>query len=344
MNEKFIWAPDEDQSYSHKHGTQAINPINSFNKSFHSIFTMDAGENTLTLCFNENDNPDYYKIFWPIQQLTAQENTEKTLGKIINISSGNFKIQGNKEKYVNFYLNYNTFNKYRINLQNSSTFEIMKANTVRIAGIKKPEEPAVTLSGKSRFTIDTEKKEQKSGETEGIISLNCYFSTTESSIAMLKSHHIHIDGGSIILQDNAQVFISAQRLEIKTDLDEKGDPLSNTNFILKAGTTSLNLNSLDGIYFPLDIHREDYPKGVLNFIAEGKKNTGKVVIDVALKDANAYGLNTMLRKNFTAINGTMVETGDQMKYFDFSYGQDTRNGNQVGTITISLRNPLLKLS
>ncbi|MCK3668467.1 hypothetical protein [Photorhabdus noenieputensis] len=140
------------------------------------------------------------------------------------------------------------------------------------------------------------------------------------------------------------MLISSQILNIRTDLDEQGQPLFDTKFTLKAGTTLLNLNSLDGIHFPLDIHREDYPKGVFNFMVEGKENTGKVVIDIAPKDANAYGLNTMLRKNFTAINGTVVETGDQMKYFDFSYGKDTRNGNQVGTITISLRNPHLKLS
>ncbi len=33
-----------------------------------------------------------------------------------------------------------------------------------------------------------------------------------------------------------------------------------------------------------------------------------------------------------------------MKYFDFNYGKDTRNGNQVGTITISLIDPNLRLS
>ncbi len=33
-----------------------------------------------------------------------------------------------------------------------------------------------------------------------------------------------------------------------------------------------------------------------------------------------------------------------MKYFDFNYGKDTRNGNPIGTITISLRNPNLRLS
>ncbi|CAQ83114.1 MULTISPECIES: hypothetical protein [Photorhabdus] len=342
MNEKFIWAPDEDQSYSHENGSQAINPINSFNKYPGFTFKMDAGENTLTLCFNENeiDKLDYYNIHWPNSQLTITENTDRIIGEIIKISSGNFKINGNKEKPVNFYLNSEVFNKYRIKLQNSSTFEIMKANIVRIAGPQKPEESAVTMSGNSRLTIDA----QENKELEGSISLNCYFSITESSTAMLKSHRIHIDGGSIILQDNAQVFINSPVLEIKTNLDEKAHTSSNTNFTLKAGATSLNLNSPDGKHFPLDIHREDYPKGVFNFMAEGKENIGKVVIDVAPKDANAYGLNTMLRKNFTAINGTMVETGDQMKYFDFSYGQDTRNGNQVGTITISLRNPLLKLS
>ncbi|WP_242689349.1 hypothetical protein [Photorhabdus cinerea] len=183
------------------------------------------------------------------------------------------------------------------------------------------------MSGSSCFTI-----KQTPENIENFISLNCYFSISKFAQASLESHLVAIDGSSIILQDNAQMLISAQALDI-----------SNAIFTLKAGATSLNLNSLDGINFPLDIYREDYPKGVFNFMAKGEKNIGKVVIDVAPKDAKAYGLNPMLRKNFTAINGRVVETVDQMKYFDFNYGTDTRNGKPVGTITISLRNPNLQL-
>ncbi|TNH45337.1 hypothetical protein [Photorhabdus luminescens] len=354
MNEKFIWSPYEDQLYGHEHGSQTITPSNSFDKNIGFTFKMDAGENTLILLDIDNKNSiKVNNIHWPRSPIEFKEgyevvhkaeNTDKILGETINISSGNLIILGSEEKPVNFYLNSETFNKYRIKLQNSSSFSIKNSSIVRISGpintaIPTLEESTVAMSGKSQITIETVEK------IESIISLSCHFFITESSRTSLKSHHVDIiDGSNIILQDNAQMLISSQVLNIRTDLDEKGCPLFDTNFTLKAGATLLNLNSPDGIHFPLDIHREDYPKGVFNFMAEGKGNTGKVVIDVAPKDANAYGLNTMLRKNFTAINGTVVETGDQMRYFDFSYGKDTRNGNQVGTITISLKNPHLKLS
>ncbi|MCW7760839.1 hypothetical protein [Photorhabdus luminescens] len=346
MNKEFIWIPDEDQIYTEKYGTQGIPPIHSFNKNLGFDFKMDAGKNTLTLGANDTNS----NIYWPnkspieLKEAYKAENTDKILGETINISSGNLIILGSEEKPVNFHLNSETFNKYRIKLQNSSSFSIKNSSIVRISGpintaIPTLEESTVAMSGKSQLIIETVEK------IESIISLSCHFFITESSQTSLTSHHVDIiDGSNIILQDNAQMLISSQVLNIRTDLDEKGYPLFDTNFTLKAGATLLNLNSLDGIHFPLDIHREDYPKGVFNFIAEGEENTGKVVIDVAPKDANAYGLNTMLRNNFTAINGTVVETGDQMRYFDFSYGKDTRNGNQVGTITISLRNPHLKLS
>ncbi|OWO82281.1 hypothetical protein B5C26_11880 [Photorhabdus luminescens] len=355
MNEKFIWSSYKDQLYEHKYGSQTITPSdsldNTFDKNIGFTFNMDAGENTLTL-----DTKKTNSIHWPSPSTPVElkegyevvhkaENTDKILGETINISSGNLIISGSKEKPVNFYLNSKILDKYRIKLQNSSSFSIKNLNIVRISGpintaIPTLEESTVAMSGKSQLTIETVEK------IESIISLSCHFSITESSRTSLKSHHVDIiDGGNIILQDNAQMLISSQVLNIRTDLDEKGYPLFDTNFTLKAGATLLNLNSLDGIHFPLDIHREDYPKGVFNFMAEGEENTGKVVIDVAPKDANAYGLNTMLRKNFIAINGEVVETGDQMRYFDFNYGKDIRNGSkQVGTITISLRNPHLKLS
>ncbi|KMW73878.1 hypothetical protein TI10_06530 [Photorhabdus luminescens subsp. luminescens] len=353
MNEKFIWLSDEDQSYCHEHGSQTITPSSSFDKNIGFTFKMDAGENTLTLDTDKKNSIKVNDIHWPrspiefkegYEAVHKAENTDITLGKTINISSGNLIILGSEGKPVNFYLNSEIFNTYRIKLQNSSSFSIKNLNIVRISGpintaIPTLEESTVAMSGKSRLTIETVEK------IESIISLSCHFSITESSQTSLTSHHVNIiDGSNIILQNNAQMLISSQVLNIRTDLDEKGYPLFDTNFTLKAGATLLNLNSLDGIHFPLDIHREDYPKGVFNFIAEGEENTGKVVIDVAPKDANAYGLNIMLRKNFIAINGKVVETGDQMKYFDFSYGKDIRNGSkQVGTITISLRNPNLQL-
>ncbi|MCT8343279.1 MULTISPECIES: hypothetical protein [Photorhabdus] len=368
MNENsenyFIWYPDRDQTYTEEYGSSRIPPIYSFNKEIGTTFTMDAGENTLILSFDKNARPSDYNIRWPILRplQTAQDNPDnKILSKTIKILSGNLIISGKpiisgnliisgkKEKSVNFYLNSEILGGYghRIELQNSSTFKIENAGIVRISNHinTKLRESTVVMSGISRLTVEPVEKTQENNEVlESNISLNCDFSITEFSKAMLKSHHVHIDGGSIILQDNAKMLISSQVLNIRTDLDEKGCPLFDTNFTLKAGATLLNLNSIDGIHFPLDIHRENYPKGVFNFMAEGKENTGKVVIDVAPKDANAYGLNTLLRKNFTAINGKVVETGDQMKYFDFNYGKDIRNGNQVGTITISLIDPNLRLS
>ncbi|QXF35009.1 hypothetical protein CE143_18940 [Photorhabdus luminescens] len=360
MSEKFIWVPDEDQSYGHQHGSQTITPSSSFDKNIGFTFKMDAGENTLTLNTDNTNSIKAHDIHWPRPSIPVElkeqyeivhkaENTDKTLGETINISSGNLIISGSQEKPVNFHLNSQITDRYRIKLQNSSTLAIAKANTVRISGPKnkilKPEESAVAISGLSHLTVEASVEIQQENEViKGNISLECDFSITESSKAMLKSHLVNIYNSNIILQDNAQMLISSQILNIRTDLDEQGQPLFYTNFTLKAGATLLNLNSPNGTDFPLDIHREDYPKGVFNFMAEGKENTGKVVIDVAPKDANAYGLNTMLRKNFIAINGTVVETGDQMKYFDFSYGKDTRNDNQVGTIIISLRNPHLKLS
>ncbi|WP_448512292.1 hypothetical protein [Photorhabdus laumondii] len=354
----FIWYPDRDQTYTdtdtdtEEYDTKTIHPIYSFNKEIGTTFTMDAGENTLILSFDKNARPSDYNIKWPILSplQTAQDNTDnKTLSKTIKISSGNLIISGKKEKPVNFYLNSEILGGYghRIELQNSSTLRIENAYIVRISNHinTKLRESTAAMSGTSKLIVGTVEKTQKNNEVlESHISLNCDFSITESSNAMLKSHFIDIYNSNIILQDNAQMSINSQKLKIRTDLDEKGQPLFDTNFTLKAGATSLNLNSIDGIHFPLNIHRENYPKGVFNFMAEGKENTGKVVIDVAPKDANAYGLNTLLRKNFTAINGKIVETGDQMKYFDFNYGKDIRNGNQVGTITISLRNPHLKLS
>ncbi|MER2369349.1 hypothetical protein ABS872_01930 [Photorhabdus laumondii] len=359
MNEKyensFIWYPDRDQTYTEEYDNNTIPPIYSFNKEIGTTFTMDAGENTLTLSFYKNDCPSDYDIKWPIPSppQTAQDNPDnKTLSKTIKISSGNLIISGKKEKPVNFYLNREISGKHghRIELQNSSTFKIENAGIVRISNHinTKLKESTVAMSGKSQLTVEVVGTVEKTQENNEVlktnISLNCDFFIKEYSNAMLKSHFIDIYNSNIILQDNAQMSITSQKLRIKTDLDEKGQPLFDTNFTLKAGATSLNLNSIDGIHFPLNIHRENYPKGVFNFMAEGKENTGKVVIDVAPKDANAYGLNTLLRKNFTAINGKVVETGDQMKYFDFNYGKDIRNGNQVGTITISLRNPHLKLS
>ncbi|WP_387464392.1 hypothetical protein [Photorhabdus sp. RM323S] len=360
MNEKFIWFPDENQLYSHEYGTQSIPPLHSFNKTLGFTFTMDAGEHKLTLDTTDNTrNNKGNNINWPFSPLIElnesdkaykSENTDEIPWVTITISSGNLIISGSKEKPVNFYLNNEIFlfnYKNRIELQNSSTFTIENAGVIGISTHTNndkntapiQEKPTVDISGKSCFKI-----QQVPENIENFISLNCYFSITESAQASLESHIVSIGGGSIILQDNAQMLISSQVLDINNKLDKQDPSLPSTNFILKAGDTSLNLNSLDGINFPLDIYREDYPKGMFNFMAKGEKNTGKVVIDVAPKDANAYGLNTMLRKNFTAINGKMVETGDQMKYFDFNYGQDTRKGNQVGTITISLRNPLLHLS
>ncbi|OCA56304.1 hypothetical protein [Photorhabdus namnaonensis] len=359
MSEKFIWVPDEDQSYGHQHGSQTITPSSSFDKNIGFTFKMDAGENTLTLNTDNTNSIKAYDIHWPRPSIPVElkeqyeavhkaENTDKILGETINISSGNLIILGSQKKPVNFYLNSQAQDRYRIKLQNSSTLAIAKANTVRISSPKnktlKPEESAVAMSGSSHLTVEAVEIQQENEVIKGNISLECDFFISESSKTMLKSPSIDIYNSNIILQDNAQMLINSQILNIRTDLDEQDQPLFYTNFTLKAGATLLNLNSPNGTDFPLDIHREDYPKGVFNFMAEGKENTGKVVIDVAAKDANAYGLNTMLRKNFTAINGTVVETGDQMRYFDFSYGKDTRNGNQVGTITISLRNPHLKLS
>ncbi|WP_241509800.1 hypothetical protein [Photorhabdus laumondii] len=250
------------------------------------------------------------------------------------------------------YLGDGNFNYCNINICDDSVVNLSNNGIMLRSGIDevktKLKESTVAMSGKSQLTVEVVGTVEKTQENNEVlktnISLNCDFFITEYSNAMLKSHFIDIYNSNIILQDNAQMSINSQKLKIRTDLDEKGQPLFDTNFTLKAGATSLNLNSIDGIHFPLNIHRENYPKGVFNFMAEGKENTGKVVIDVAPKDANAYGLNTLLRKNFTAINGKIVETGDQMKYFDFNYGKDIRNGNQVGTITISLRNPHLKLS
>ncbi|WP_350304425.1 hypothetical protein [Photorhabdus viridis] len=357
MSEKFIWFPDKNQSYSHEHGSQIITPSSSFNKNVGFTFTMDAGENTLILDTTTDDtnNTKVNHIYWPYKlsielnesyKAYKSENTDETLGETINISSGNLIISGKKEKPVSFYLNSQILFRYRIKLQNLSTFKIENAGLVRISGPKNTaliqEKPTVDMSGSSCFKI--QQAPQNIGKNiENLISLNCYFSITESAQASLESHLVAIGGGSIILQDNAQMLISSQVLDISNKWDEEDPSLPSTNFTLKAGATSLNLNSQDGIKFPLDIYREDYPKGVFNFMAKGEKNTGKVVIDVAPKDANAYGLNTMLRKNFTAINGKVVETVDQMKYFDFNYGKDIRNGNHVGTITISLRNPDLQL-
>ncbi|MCA6219679.1 hypothetical protein [Photorhabdus antumapuensis] len=365
MSDKFIWSSYEDQLYEHKYGRQTITPSDSLDKTFNKdigfTFNMDAGKkDELKL-----DAGEINSIHWPqpliklneeYKAVHKAENTDKILGETINISSGNLIILGSKEKPVNFYLNSEIFNKYRIQLQNSSSFSIKNSSIVSISGpintaIPTLEESTVAMSGNSQLTIETVETVETVENIENFISLNCDFSITESSQAMLKSHHVHIDGGSITLQDNAQMFITAPRLDITIPKDEKQPhlPLPSLTFTLKAGATSLNLNSPDGCNFPLDIDRKplldiDFPKGVFNFMAEGEKNTGKVVIDVLPEYANAYGLNTMLRKNFIAINRKVVETGDQMKYFDFNYGQEIRNSNkQVGTITISLRNPNLQL-
>ncbi|WP_242689350.1 hypothetical protein [Photorhabdus cinerea] len=55
MNEKFIWVPEKDQSYRHEHGSQIITPSSSFDKNVGFTFTMDAGENTLTLDTTTDD-------------------------------------------------------------------------------------------------------------------------------------------------------------------------------------------------------------------------------------------------------------------------------------------------
>uniref|UniRef100_UPI0036DDCB50 hypothetical protein n=1 Tax=Photorhabdus sp. RM322S TaxID=3342825 RepID=UPI0036DDCB50 len=102
--------------------------------------------------------------------------------------------------------------------------------------------------------------------------------------------------------------------------------------------------SADDSNYPLNLNNKEYPQGLFNFMTQKGENTGKVVIDVAPQDANVYGLNTILRQNLIARDGEVLNAGDQMKYFDFSYGKDARNGNQVGTITISLRNLNLQLS
>ncbi|TDB43190.1 hypothetical protein [Photorhabdus khanii] len=370
MKEEFTWSPSEDQIYSEKNVKKTIYPIHSFNKNFGKSFMMDPGDPkdqkkyTLTLSFNNpnsDNNPDdnyNYSIHWPIKsrilepnesyKVYKSENTNETSTGMINISSGDLIISGHKEYGVYFYLNPDP------DIVEMSTIKLQKSGTLTIensvlVSLKGPINPTVDMSGNSEFRI---KKPENIENIENTISLgNCYFSMTESSQATLESRQITIDGSSIILQDNAQMFIIAPRLDITIPKDEKQSllPLPSLTFTLKAGATSLNLNSPDGCNFPLDIDRKppldiDFPKGVFNFMAEGEENTGKVVIDVLPEYANAYyGLNIMLRKNFIAINRKVVENGDQMKYFDFKYGKDIRGNKQVGTITISLRNPNLKL-
>ncbi|EQC01045.1 hypothetical protein LGZ99_01810 [Photorhabdus temperata] len=120
-------------------------------------------------------------------------------------------------------------------------------------------------------------------------------------------------------------------------------------FNLGAGTPELKIMSADGSNYPLKLDNKEYPQGLFNFMTKEGQNTGKVVIDVAPQDANVYGLNTIFRQNLIARDGEVLSAGDQMKYFNFSYGIKNRRDHnygeampifmKVGTITISLNNP-----
>ncbi|MQL47936.1 hypothetical protein GEA64_08045 [Photorhabdus khanii] len=337
MNKIFTWIPDENQTYDKENGTQIIesSPPYHFDKFNNTHFTMDAGNHKLTLEVNNiNNHIINHNISWP--------NNLNTGPVAINIFSGKLvidcisAIKGIQSlPSFSFGSNQNEKQKSTIIFKNSAAFHILGPGDVVIGHVKSL--PAINMSESSEFVII-----QNLNHT---ISLSCSLDMADSSNLTFVSKTVFIPYANITLKDNTQMHIFTQALSTKNPLigvylpNQAGIP-----FNLGAGAPELKIMSADGNNYPLKLNNTEYPQGLFNFMTQKGENTGKVVIDVAPQDANVYGLNTILRQNLIARDGEVLNAGDQMKYFDFSYGKDARNGNQVGTITISLRNLNLQLS
>ncbi|MQL47933.1 hypothetical protein GEA64_08030 [Photorhabdus khanii] len=324
---------EEIKIYTEDYGTQTIILLpqpesDSLDKSDSDNFTMHKKDKTLTL----TSNSKYISIYWP-------EFNSNDKGEIIgndtvmeiNNSTGTLTIDYQSENKNNTATYFGCADSANFNLKNSSKLEIINPGTVFmfIDYISSDNPPKLTMSEESKFAIRQPIDIQTNSSS--LIFLASEISMNGSSELTFESNGLFLGDGkfnycNINIQDNSKLILVNDGIIPKSDIDK-----NKTKFNLGSGSPLLKLSSYNGINFPLVFDDVEYPECLFNFITtkEGD-NKGIVIIDIP-KDTT-FG-DKIFSKGLVAKNGKIADIKD----FNFSYRIESRQGNPVDTITISLK-------
>ncbi len=331
MSEGFTWSPDISQTYTKKDGTQTIKlpPSNSFDKEDNTNFTMEAQDEILTL---QNDS-DRISIYWPVFHGNMADD-----GKIfnLNISAGTLKADYTSENRDHTVAYLGCAENASFNLKNSGILNITNPGTVFMfvdyITLDKTKYPKLTMSGNSQFEIKQTKKIQPDSPAFIFLASDIYLH--EASQFTLESSDLYLGDGNfnycnINICDDSVVNLSNNGIMLRNGIDEE-----KTKFNIRSGSPLLNISSLTGINFPIDLDNVKYPEGLFHFITTEGENKGKLMIDIPNPDLKGTNfVDKIFSQKLIAID---CQIGSQ-EYFNVSYGNAIRQGHQVSTIKISLK-------
>ncbi|WP_051690948.1 hypothetical protein [Photorhabdus australis] len=331
MIENFTWNPNISQTYTKKYGTQTIKlpPSNSFDKEDDTNFTMEALDEILTL---QNDS-DKISIYWPIFHKNESDN-----GKIFNldISAGTLKVDYTSENRNHTVAYLGCAENASFNLKDSGILKIINPGTVFIfidyVTLDKNKYPKLTMSGNSQFEIRQIKKIQPNSPAFIFLAGDIFLHG--SSEFILESSDLYLGDGNfnycnINIYNDSKVHLFNDGIMLRNGIDRE-----KTKFNLNAGAPLLNISSLNGINFPIDLDNVKYPEGLFHFVTTEGENKGQIIIDIPSPDTkDTKFVDKIFSENLIALN----EKTSSKEYFNISYGTVIRQGNQITTIKISLK-------
>ncbi|WP_434524018.1 hypothetical protein [Photorhabdus asymbiotica] len=341
MSTAFKWDPKNSQEFTKDYGTQVITftPTDQqaqpypFDKLGGANFIMNAEGETLTLQNDSNKIP----IYWPeFKRNNDGTMTDSGKGMQFIISSGTLEVSYQSEDRNNTVIYLGCAESTSFDFKDSGILNIINPGTVFffidyvISNELKP--PKLTMSGNSKFKIIQKTKIQP--KAPAFIFLASDISLHGSSELTFESNKIFLGDGNINycninIQDNSKVTLINDGIVPKNNIDK-----TKTKFNLRSGTPLLNLSSLTGINYPINLDNIEYPKGLFNFITTEGKNKGKIIIDISNPDSKETNLSDKIfSKELIAINGKIADKNS----FNISYGIAIRQSKQVITTTISLR-------
>ncbi|OWO82279.1 hypothetical protein B5C26_11870 [Photorhabdus luminescens] len=343
MSTNFEWDPKNSQVYNKDYGTGSITLSSTQSDSFDKLgganFTMNAESEILTL---QNDSDDI-PIYWPeFNRNDDGTMTDSGKGLDINVSAGTLLVDYRlndqnhpvDRSHTVAYLGCSESANFI--LKNSGSLSIENPGTVFmfIDYVVSNKPPKLTMSGNSRFEIRQTTKIEDN--VPAFIFLASEISLSESSEMTFESSNLYLGDGNfnycnISIQDKSTVTLINNGIMQKNDIEK-----NKTWFKLKAGSPSLNLESFDGIHFPLYLDNVKYPEGLFNFITTEGNNGGKVTIHFAkpgLKEDFDTFTKKIFNKKLIHLNGQVADR----KSFNVSYGNEFTNGHEIATVTISLK-------
>ncbi len=348
MSTTFKWDPKNSQVYTKDYGTGSINLLSTQSDSFDKLgganFTMNAESETLTL---QNDS-DNIPIYWPeFNRHNDGTMTDSGKGLDINVSAGTLLVDYRlndqnhpvDRSHTVAYLGCSESANFI--LKNSGSLSIKNPGTVFmfIDYVVSNKPPKLIMSGQSKFEIRQTTKIED--DVPAFIFLASEISLSESSDLTFESSNLYLGDGkfnycNISIQDKSTVTLINNGIMQKNDIEK-----NKTWFKLKAGSPLLNLESFDGIHFPLYLDNVEYPEGLFNFITTEGKNEGKIMIEFSQQNPNNIkdNINKIFDRKLIAINNKIIPKEKHENYFNIGYKPDQfKNDHKFMTITISLKN------